>query len=201
MLKLLTGSANELVEILKACVGNWAFWISLTSVILVLMFREAIKERLKNIKEVGGKGWLIRFFASGTKVTLEDEKDISDDTKEVGKGEVFFSLMFTSDISRLFAHFLLKSYSAKHPIAIEKFVAIVDPLVKMSTEQLSSHVYGIMHGMACCLKDFLIIEDQTSVRLEMLPKDFERHLKVVASWMKERNKDLEVCLKQIDNIT
>lgn len=130
----------------------------------------------------------------------KDLETISEEAIQVGKDEVFFSLLATSNISRLFAHFLLKSHSANKFLRVQQFVTIVDPLVKMSTAELESHVYGILHGMSCCLKEFLAIENQTSVRLLKLPGNFEQHLKIVALWMKKRNARLAECLSQIDNI-
>lgn len=132
--------------------------------------------------------------------TKEDEETITDTAKQVGKGQVFFSLKLTSDISRLFAYFLLQSNTLKRPLPIEQFVLIADPIVKMSTTELKSFVYGILHGMACCLEGFLRIEEQTHVQLSKLPNNFKQHLEVVTAWMKDRNPDLADCLSKINNI-
>jgi len=138
---------------------------------------------------------------NSTQVTRqEDKRGISRDVKEVGKGDVFFSLKTTSNITRLFAFFLLKSYDEAKPLPVEKFVRIVDPVVKMSTGELSSHVYGMLHGMFCCLKDFLIVEEQTRVQLKTLPKNFREHLGITRSWMIKGNPPMEQCLSQIENM-
>ena len=125
----------------------------------------------------------------------------SDVPTEVGKNEVYFSLLNTSDIARLFACFLLRSHKLRKHLHMDQFVAAVDPLVKMSTAELSSHAYGMLHGMVCCLKGFLSIEDQSMVQLVTLPTNFEDHVAAIALWMKERDPGLAECIKVIAGIT
>ena len=122
-------------------------------------------------------------------------------TPSAGEADVSvpFSLVATSDLTRLFAFFLLKSYTLKKLLPIEQFVLLVKPLVKMSLTQLNSHTFGIFLGMACCLKGRLN-EEKTSVQLSVLPSNFKDHLERQAAIMKKRRPELADYLDQIDNI-
>jgi hypothetical protein len=66
---------NQLVEILKSCAGNWAFWIFLAVIIIVCTFRKAIEERIKSMKEAGGKDWWVKFIEPETKRIEEVSKE------------------------------------------------------------------------------------------------------------------------------
>ena len=82
---------------------------------------------------------------------------------------------------------------------MEKFVGIVKPLVKMSAAQLSSHMYGVLFGIACSL-EVKLNEEQTEVRLLKLPDNFENHLDHHAGLMKHRSPQLVKYIDQINNI-
>jgi hypothetical protein len=112
-----------------------------------------------------------------------------------------FDLTPTSDLTRLFVLFLLRSCGLKRTLPVEQFVGIVKPLVRMSPTELSSHVYGILHGLACCLMGFLYIEGQTKVQLRDLPDNFKHHVEGIAEAMKTRSPDLEHYLVIIDSIS
>ncbi len=112
-----------------------------------------------------------------------------------------FSLSSTSHMSRLFACFLLKTNKAERPIEIEKFVNIVRPLVKMSTPELKTYVYGILHGMACSLSGCINFDDQTRVRLKTLPNGFETYVKNTIESLKKQIPIFTNYLNKIDNIS
>lgn len=132
--------------------------------------------------------------------TQRDEGSISQPIIEVGKGEVYFSLLVTSPLSILFAHFLLRSHELKKPLSIELFLPILKSLVKMSNDELHSYIYGVLHGMICCLKDFVFLPDQSHVQLFKLPTNFREHLKAVKGGTIERSPELAAYFKQIDHI-
>jgi len=114
---------------------------------------------------------------------------------------VFFNTMITSELTRLFVFFLWKSNTLRKTLRIQQFVDIVKPLVRMSETELSSHVYGILHGLACCLQAFLLVKEQTEVQLLKLPENFETSVKDMVASMTNRSSDLAKCLDQIDNLT
>ena len=68
------------------------------------------------------------------------------------------------------------SNTAGEELSIERFVNIVKPLVKMPASELKSHVYGILFGMACCLKGIHLDPEQTSVKLLAMPDRFKEHV-------------------------
>jgi len=112
---------------------------------------------------------------------------------------VYFDLKVTSDLTRLFAYFLLKSHTLEKLLPIKQFVDIVTTLVKMSVTQLSSHIYGILFGMACCL-EVELNEEQTEVRLLTLPDNFKNHLRHHIQLMKNRSSFLVDYINQINDI-
>ncbi len=77
---------------------------------------------------------------------------------------------------------------------------IVDPLVKMPTPELKTYVYGILHGMGCCLAGFLKIEEESNVQLSELPRNFADHVKKQAAFLRKLSPNYAKCLDQIDNI-
>lgn len=132
--------------------------------------------------------------------TQRDEDTTSQSATEVGKGEVYFSLFSTSPLSILFAYFLLRSHELGKPLSIEFLKPILTPLVKMSNDQLHSYIYGVLHGMICCLKDFVLLPDQSHVQLVKLPTNFREHLEVVKKGTIDMSPELAAYFKQIDHI-
>lgn len=120
--------------------------------------------------------------------------------REVGIGKVYFSVLSTSDIARLFAYFLLKSNKLDKPLSINQFALIVDRGLTMPTSEVKTYVLGIVQGMACGLEGYLDIMEQKNVHLKKLPEHFEHHVKISTSWMNERNSSLAEFLREIDNI-
>lgn len=112
---------------------------------------------------------------------------------------VFFSLMVTSELVRLFAYFLSKSHDLKKSLPVNDFVHIVKPLVKMPINELSSHMYGILFGLSCCLK-VEMSEGQTKVKLLSLPENFQNHLDHHIGLMTKRNPGLSSYIVQIDKV-
>ena len=110
-----------------------------------------------------------------------------------------FHLTATSELARLFARFLLRSYTVGKPLPIQQFVDTVKPLVKMSPSELSSHTYGLLFGMACCL-DVQLNQEQTNAHLVKLPDNFQNHLDHHTGLMRKRSPELAKYVDQIDNI-
>ncbi len=114
--------------------------------------------------------------------------------------KVSFSLSYASHLTRFFAYFLLRSYTAERLLPVEQFVSITKPLVKMTETQLSSYAFGTLHAFACCFAEYLEVEDQTKVRLKGLPDNFETHVLAMAQRMKKTDPALGDTLRKIDDI-
>lgn len=136
---------------------------------------------------------------TATQISIQDTNDITTDAKEE-RDEVFFSLVTTSNTCRLFAYFLLRSHILGKPLRIELFLSIVEPLVKMSTPELRKYVHGILQGMACFLTSFLKVEEQSTVQLVKLPRNFKDHVEAQIELVKQISLEYGKCFARIYNI-
>jgi len=137
---------------------------------------------------------------TATQISRQDSNDITTKAEEQ-REEVFFNLVTTSNTCRLFAYFLLRSNILGKPLHIDMFLSIVEPLVKMPVPELRKYVHGILQGMACFLTSFLKIEEQSTIQLVKLPRNFKNHVEAQIELVRYINPDYANCFGQIHNLS
>jgi len=205
----LGGKGNEIVSYISFASGLVSIILALVAIFYSIVQNVYSQQNIGEMKTLVSEASRIMTEKAGT---LENAvkrilqwpvtvKDTTSTTTPAGPIDVsvFFSLKTTSDLARLFIYFLLNSFTSEKLLPMEKFVGIVKPLVKMSAAQLSSHMYGVLFGIACSL-EVKLNEEQTEVRLLKLPDNFENHLDHHAGLMKHRSPQLVKYIDQINNI-
>jgi hypothetical protein len=161
---------------------------------------ERLLERLgEKVEAIHEKVDKITDFNKTSEMSVGTDDQTAASVKEVGKGDLFLSLEATSNLTRMFALYLLRSHRLDNFLPVEGFVEIVTPLAKMPQTELSSYVYGIVHGMACGLKGLLQIREESDVYLCKCPSGFESHLSAIRNGLIRRVPEAKEYIERIES--